>query len=103
MIFSNFDKFLYFLICNHINSLLPSEFTEYQIHRQKFIPKVPESIANVGACKVSLHEESYKMTDGLEKLFPTLMDPKKGGMKYIELKVDPKGQVLKAQKPLKVR
>ena len=43
------------------------------------------------------------MTDGLEKLFPTLMDLKKGGMKYIELKVDPKGQVLKAQKPLKVR
>ena len=43
------------------------------------------------------------MTDGLEKLFPTLMDPEKGGMKYIELKVDPKGQVLKAQKPLKVR
>ena len=43
------------------------------------------------------------MTEGLDKLFPTLMDPKKGGMKYIELKVDPKGQVLKAQKPLKVR
>jgi hypothetical protein len=36
------------------------------------------------------------MTDGLEKLFPTLMNPKKGGMKYIELKVDPNGSVLKS-------
>ena len=86
----------YFLIWNLFNLILHSEFTEYQIHRQKFIPKVPESIANVGTCKVSLHEESYKMIDGLDKLFPTLLDPKKGGMKYIELKVDPKGQVLKA-------
>jgi hypothetical protein len=94
--FLNYCKLFYFLIWNLFNSILHSEFTEYQIHRQKFIPKVPETIANVGTCKVSLHEESYKMIDGLEKLFPTLMDPKKGGMKYIELKVDPKGQVLKA-------
>ena len=31
------------------------------------------------------------MVEGLDKLFPTLLDSKKGGMKYIELKVDPKG------------
>ena len=43
------------------------------------------------------------MTEGLDKLFPTLMDLKKGGMKYIELKVDPQGQILKTAKPLKVR
>ena len=60
-----------------------SNFTEYQLHRFKFVPKIPVPLAQITESNVVLHEEQYPIDEGVQKLFPTLLT---NGMKYFELK-----------------
>lgn len=56
-----------------------SNFTEYQLHRFKYVPKVPVPLAQITESNVVLHEEEYPIDEGVKKLFPTLLT---NGMKY---------------------
>jgi hypothetical protein len=81
------------------NSSYAFNFTEYQEHRHQFIPRVPSTLSSIDTQKMSLHEEQYPIAEGLDKLFPTLLGK---GMKYLELKQDPSGAVVKSEKPLRL-
>ena len=48
---------------------------------------------------MTLKEDVYPIAEGLGPLFPTLIGK---GMKYFELTADPKGELLKSDKPLNV-
>lgn len=99
---SLFQQNDYSTIDNHTDSLFPvscSNFTDYQKHRHKFVPQVPLTLANIQTDKMTLHEEEYPIAGGLDKLFPTLIG---GGMKYFEQRVDPAGELVKSDKPLRV-
>jgi hypothetical protein len=83
----------------HIISLPFSDFSSYQMHRHKYVPGTPTSLSNSDKEQITLHQEDYKIEEGLQALFPTLIG---GGMKYLELKSDPAGTWAKSDKPLKV-
>lgn len=76
-----------------------SDFSEYQVHRHKFVPGTPEPLANIDKSKISLVEDNFPIDEKLEPLFPTLIG---GGMKYFEMKLDATGERVKSEKPLRV-
>lgn len=70
------------------------------MHRHKFVPGTPEALANIDKSKVSLVEGSFPIEEKLVPIFPTLL--KDGNMKYFEMKLDPNGERVKSDKPLRV-
>lgn len=70
------------------------------MHRHQFIPGTPSALANSEKTKILLKENHYPIAEGLDKMFPTLINK---GMKYFELQSDDTNGVwAKSEKPMKV-
>jgi hypothetical protein len=80
--------------------ILSSDFSKYQQHRHNFIPRSPATLANIETTKLVVSEEEFPIKKELDPIFPSLLGK---GMKYLELKRDDSGKILKSDKPLKVR
>ena len=64
------------------------------------MPGTPAALADIADQRITLHEEaSQAMAAGLDAVFPTLINR---GMKYYELRTDPKGALARSDTPIKV-
>ena len=71
----------------------------YQKHRLGFVPITPNALKECTSKKMVLKESSYPIDEGLQPLFPTLIDK---GMKYLELSQDGSGAVEQSSVPLRL-
>lgn len=73
-------------------------FSEFQKHRQEFVPVYPDSL-HIDS-KLKIRKEDFGVKEEIQPLFATLLG--ESGMPYVELNVDPSGQSLRQAEPLKI-
>lgn len=66
------------------------------------MPGTPSCYADVANTKISLVRKQLPIKDELKQMFPTLLAGGSEGMQQLEINVDPNGNVLKSDTPLRV-
>mmetsp|Transcript_21842 Transcript_21842/g.16190 ORF Transcript_21842/g.16190 Transcript_21842/m.16190 type:complete len:295 (+) Transcript_21842:81-965(+) len=75
------------------------EFSDYQLHRQKFVPGCPQSLVDPVSNKVTLDKQPIPISDSLKEIFPVLFAKE---MPYYELKLNEGGVSLGREHPLRI-